>query len=256
MSKISSEVRQTGRHHRKSSKTQTDGAGPEPPSQPWPPAGAKQLTSGKSGIVTWSRSRGRPLAPAALLRKLATELQVSCLATRGRNTTTGETETLQPRSKPSEKGILDHIVNVFKNPHQQNVNVNVFSHEKRWNSSCLQAPHTRQSHRWLLQNSINKQLQSWIKLHLGGFLDILVAIRGKNESSPLGWCGLNLPWRKFWSHDNYCTLKAAEKTHLTSRFYQIPEASTLVARSLKSGARKPQSDNQFEDENSQKCAMF
>lgn len=51
-------------------------------------------------------------------------------------------------------------------------------------------------------------------------------IRGKDEGSPLGWCGLNQPWRRFWSHGNYCTLKAAGKTHLPSHFCQIPEAST------------------------------
>lgn len=112
-SKIRSEVRQKGRNHRKSSKTQADGAGPEPPSQPWPPAGAKQLTSGKSGIVTWSRSRGRPLALAALLRKLATELQLSWLAARGRNTTTGETETIQPRSKTFRKRKLGSHCNTL-----------------------------------------------------------------------------------------------------------------------------------------------
>lgn len=31
--------------------------------------------------------------------------------------------------------------------------------------------------------------------------------------SPPGWCGLNWPWKRFWSRGNYCTLKAAEKTH-------------------------------------------
>lgn len=45
-------------------------------SQPRPSAGAKLLTSGKSGIVTSSRSLGRPLL--LLLKKLATELQLSC----------------------------------------------------------------------------------------------------------------------------------------------------------------------------------
>lgn len=90
-----------------------------------------------------------------------------------------------------------------------------------------------------------KQLQSWIILHLRGFLDILVAIRGKNEGSPLGWCGLNQPWRKFWSHDSYCTLKAAEKIHLASRFCQIPEASThRWLENWKPGAQKPQSDRE------------
>lgn len=90
-----------------------------------------------------------------------------------------------------------------------------------------------------------KLLQSWIILHLRGFLDILVAIRGKNEGSPLGWCGLNQPWRKFWSHDSYCTLKAAEKIHFASRFCQIPETSTRRwLEKWKPGAQKPQSDRE------------
>lgn len=44
----------------------------------WPPAAAKPLTWGKSGIVTSSRSWGRPPLPAELLRKLATEALCSC----------------------------------------------------------------------------------------------------------------------------------------------------------------------------------
>lgn len=102
------------------------------------------------------------------------------------------------------------------------------------------------THMSITQMAVTKfdeQLQSWIILHLRGFLDILVAIRGKNEGSPLGWCGLNQPWRKFWSHDSYCTLKAAEKIHLASRFCQIPETSThRWLEKWKSGAQKPQSD--------------
>lgn len=46
-------------------------------SRPRPPACAVRLTSEKSGIVTSSRSRGRPLLLAALLKKLATEPQLS-----------------------------------------------------------------------------------------------------------------------------------------------------------------------------------
>lgn len=110
---------------------QADGAEAEPTSQPWPPASAKQLTSGKSGIVTSSRSRGRPLPLAALLKKLATEPQLSCLATRVRNRTTEETKMRQLMSKPSEKGNLGHIVKVLKHPRQRNVDVNAFSNEYR-----------------------------------------------------------------------------------------------------------------------------
>lgn len=43
------------------------------------PVDTTRLTSEKSGIVTSSRSRGRPPPPAALLRKLATEPQLSCI---------------------------------------------------------------------------------------------------------------------------------------------------------------------------------
>lgn len=49
---------------------------------------------------------------------------------------------------------------------------------------------------------------------------------GGRGGSPLGWCGLSQPWRRFWSHDNYCTLKAAEETHLLLHLCQIPESST------------------------------
>lgn len=61
-------------------------------SQPRLPASAKRLTSEKSGIVTSSRSRGRPLLLAALLKKLATEPQLSWMATRGQNRTTKKPE--------------------------------------------------------------------------------------------------------------------------------------------------------------------
>lgn len=42
-----------------------------------------RLTSEKSGIVTSSRSRGRTLLLAVLLKKLATELQLSCSSHQG-----------------------------------------------------------------------------------------------------------------------------------------------------------------------------
>lgn len=133
---------QKGRNHRKRSKRQADGAGAELTSQPRPPASAKQLTSEKSGIVTSSRSRGRPLPLAALLKKLATEPQVSCWTTRGRDTTTEETEWLQP-SKVPQNGNVGHVDKVFKNRPQQNVNG--FSNKYGCNGSCMQAPHACQS---------------------------------------------------------------------------------------------------------------
>lgn len=51
--------------------------------QAFTPAGANRLTSEKSGIETLSRSLGRPLLLAALLRKLATDPELSYIGHQG-----------------------------------------------------------------------------------------------------------------------------------------------------------------------------
>lgn len=66
---------------------------------------AKALTSEKSGIVTSSRSRGRPLLLAALRRKLATEPQLSYSGHQGAKHNR-ETEGSQQENQPPNFNIL------------------------------------------------------------------------------------------------------------------------------------------------------
>lgn len=64
------------------------------------------------------------------------------------------------------------------------------------------------------------------KCDFKNYISPILLVRGcLGGGSPLGWCGLNQPWRRFWSHDNYCTLKAAEETHLLLHLCQL-ESST------------------------------
>lgn len=104
---------QKGRNHRKNGRTQADGAGARLPSQPWPPASAERLTSEKSGIVTSSRSRGRLLA--ALLRKLATEPQLSCSGHQGEKHNRRGSPNTSGQANTSRKAQLrSHSSNIYK----------------------------------------------------------------------------------------------------------------------------------------------